>query len=175
MVDTVNEAPVWPVNADGEIVVQAGQGGTTVVDYLSSSVVPHGTTGVVFRLPDAPASIAEGEWTPLDLETDWVAESGFADPAFRIVGTTVQVHFVVAAGATSGGVISILPIAARPTATVTATVFGEDGVGNDTTLIRLSIATTGEITVENITITGDEHIYANFSFPLNLGETPVTP
>ncbi len=170
MVDTVNEAPVWPVNANGEIVVQSGEGNDTVVDYLTSSMVPHGATGVLFKLPSVTPGIPEGAWIPLTLETDWSAESGFADPAYRVIGTTVQVHFVVVAGATAGQGISILPEGVRPEANITATVFGEDGVGNDTTLIRLNIATTGAITVENIIITGDEYIYANFSFPLNLGE-----
>lgn len=166
MVDTVNEASVWPVNADGEIVVQAGTGDGTVVDYLTSSMIPHGTSGVLFRLPPF---LEEGEWTPLVLGTGWTAQAGFAGPAYRVIGTTVQIHFVAAAGSTAGQVIGNLPEGVRPEASITATVFGEDGAGRDTTLIRLSIATTGEIKVEKITVNGDEFIYANFSFPLNLG------
>lgn len=170
MTDTINESSAWPINSSGEIIVSAGTGDDTVVAYLPSNMMPIGATGgVALKLPTDVVGLTEGGWIPLTLGTGWSAKSGFAAPAYRVIGTTVQVHFVVAAGATSGGVISILPIAARPTAKVTATVFGEDGVGSDATLIRLSIATTGEITVGKITITGDEHIYANFSFPLNLG------
>ena len=176
MTDTVIESFAWPVNSAGEIIASAGAGDDTVVAYLPSNMVPIGATGgVALKLPTAVAGLTEGEWIPLTLETGWSAEGGFAAPAYRVIGTTVQVHFVVAAGITAGGAISVLPVGVRPEAVITATVFGEDGVGNDTTLILLNIAPTGQITVENIIITGDEYIYANFSFPLNLGETPVTP
>lgn len=170
MTDTVTESSAWPINSSGEIIVSAGTGDDTVVAYLPSNMVPIGATGsVALKLPTDVVGLTEGGWIPLTLGTAWSASAGFAGPAYRVIGTTVQVHFVVAAGATAGKVISILPVGVRPVASITATVFGEDGAGRATTLIRLSIATNGHVSVENITITGDEYIYANFSFPLNLG------
>lgn len=53
MVDTVQEAGVYPVNANGEIVLQSGTGTTDVVGYISSSQIPTDTSTnkMVVKLP----------------------------------------------------------------------------------------------------------------------------
>lgn len=58
MVDTVQEAGVYPVNANGEIVLQSGTGTTDVVGYINSSQVPTDTSTnkMVVKMPsDIPA------------------------------------------------------------------------------------------------------------------------
>lgn len=51
---TIKTASVWPVNASGEIVVQAGSGDTTITGFLSQDQIPTDTSTnkVVFKLPD---------------------------------------------------------------------------------------------------------------------------
>lgn len=49
----IQEAPVWPVNELGEVVLQSGSGTTNVVGYINSSQVPTDTTTnkMVVKLP----------------------------------------------------------------------------------------------------------------------------
>lgn len=52
--DMIKETGVWPVNNEGEILVQAGTGSTTVAGYLPEAFIPTDvTTGkMVIRFPD---------------------------------------------------------------------------------------------------------------------------
>lgn len=169
MTDTVNESFAWPINSSGEIVVSAGAGDDTVVAYLPSNMVPIGATGgVALKLPTAVAGLTEGAWTAVTLTNSWVASTGFAAPAYRIIGTTAQLNLVVEAGT---GSIATLPAEARPDATISVAVFGEDLAGDK--MFRLHIGPSGVVSLENVIPDGDQFVYASFSYPLNLPETLV--
>lgn len=168
MTDTVNESFAWPVNSSGEIIVSAGAGDDVIAAYLPTGMVPLSTTGgLALKLP-AATGLSEGAWTAVTLSNSWVATSGFAAPAYRLVGTTAQINLFIEAGT---GAIATLPVEARPDATIAVAVFGEDLVGDK--MFRLHVAPSGIVSLENVIPDGDQFVYASFSYPLNLPETLV--
>jgi hypothetical protein len=56
---TIKVASVWPVNANGEIVVQLGTGTGTITSYLPTDQIPtdSATNAVVLRYPDLDAVV----------------------------------------------------------------------------------------------------------------------
>ena len=60
--DLINEAGVYPVNSNGEIVLQSGTGNNTVVGYINSSQVPTdvSTNKMVVKMPvDVPQLVID--------------------------------------------------------------------------------------------------------------------
>lgn len=55
----IKAAPVWPVNANGEIVVQLGTGSGTITGFVSQDQIPtdDSTNAAVFRFPDLDATV----------------------------------------------------------------------------------------------------------------------